>query len=154
MGSKVKDFQNFQQVLSAQRSDSFLKMELDSARLKTLIARACVSKGLRIDIINATHIAREARGIIINTLTPTMANRLKQIQPTIEKTLFDAGITEPILAIRSGKVTLLTQSTPYPKDEPRIAPSYAADQVMAQAQEARDEDVKKCLERLAQALRH
>ena len=154
MGSKVKDFQNFQQVLSAQRSDSFLKMELDSARLKTLIAHACVSKGLRIDIINATHIAREARGITINTLTPTMANRLKQIQPTIEKTLFDAGITEPILAIRSGKVTLLTQSTPYPKDEPRIAPSYAADQVMAQAQEARDEDVKKCLERLAQALRH
>lgn len=149
----MRDMRNFHQILENQGADSFLKMELQSARLKTLIAQACVSKGVRIDIMNCTHVTNQPQGITINTVTPTMANRLKQIQPTIEKKLFDAGITTPITAIRSGKITALAQPEAYPKGEPRIAPPEAAQQVYEEAQLAKDDDVREALERLAQALK-
>ena len=148
----MRDMRNFHQILENQGADSFLKMELQSARLKTLIAQACVSKGVRIDIMNCTHVTHQPQGTI-NTVTPTMANRLKQIQPTIEKKLFDAGITAPIIAIRSGKITALAQPEAYPQGEPRIAPPEAAQQVYEEAQLATDDAVREALERLAQALK-
>lgn len=150
----MKDFQNFHQILSSQHQNDFLRLELNNTKIQQLIAKACFSKGLRLDIINGTHITYLPKGITINTYSASMANRLKQIQPTLEKYLFEAGINAPIVAIRSGKITLLPQQESYPTDAPRIAPSYAAEQVKAIAQQAKDEDVRKCLERLAQALKH
>ena len=134
--------------------DSPLKMQMLAVRLKSILEGACRKRGFNINFHDCVHVECSPRGIVINTTTASLANRLKQIRPTLDKALFDHGIHLPIEAIRSGKIQTLPNLDPYPQDPPRIAPAGASDAVYANALKAQDPDVKKALEQLAQALAH
>ncbi len=142
----------FSKVLHSSGTGSLLSRELDTVRLKNIIESACRKKGIRADIQHATRIVFENVGLVIHTTTPTLANRLKQIQPTLERALFDAGIHAQIAGIRSSKINTIEKGDPYPLDPPRIAPAGAAQAVLAASTRAKDDDVKAALERLAKAL--
>ena len=56
-------------------------------------------------------------------------------------------------AVLAGKINPLPKDEPYPEGAPRVAQSGAAEAVRANAALAKDEEVRKSLERLADALR-
>lgn len=133
--------------------DSFIARQMLSVRVANVLKQVCQSKRLRIDFQHCIHVECSANGIIINTTTSTIANRLKQVQPSLEKALFDNGLYLPIQNILAGKINPLPKDEPYPEGAPRVAQSGVAEAVRANAALAKDEEVRKSLERLADALR-
>lgn len=145
--------ENIKTVFNSLDGNSFIARQMVASKVAQVLNHACQQKRINIDFQHCVHVECSAQGIIINTTTPTIANRLKQIQPTLEKALFDIGLNFPIQAIRAGKIKPLPDFEPYPKDAPRVAQPGASEAVYASAKRAEDETVRKALERLAEALR-
>ena len=148
----MSGLESIDKLLNSLNPDTLIARQMLSVRVAQVLQRACQSKRLHIDFQRAVHVECASQGIIINTTTPTIANRLKQIQPSLEKYLFDSGLNLPILGIKAGKILPLPDLENYPKDPPRIAQPGAADAVRQNAQRAKDEDIKEVLEKLADAL--
>lgn len=148
----MNGLENINKLLNSLNSDSIIARQMLSVRVAEVLKRACLKRHLNIDFQHCVHVECSTAGIIINTTTPTLANRLKQIQPTLEKALFDSGLNFPIQGILAGKILPLADLEPYPLDPPRVAQPGASEAVRACAKRAEDEDIRKSLERLADAL--
>ncbi len=144
--------ENINSLFKSLDPDSLIARQMLGVRVGNVLKRVCDSKRLRVDFQHCVHVECSANGLTINTTTPTIANRLKQIQPSLEKALFDNGLNLPIRNIMAGKIVPLPSQDPYPKDSPRIAQPGAAEAVRANAARADDEDIRKSLEKLADAL--
>lgn len=129
-----------------------IRAEMAAIQAKNILQNTCIRKGLRINFRDCIHIQLTTRGFLVNTTTPSLASRLTQIKPTLERALFNAGVRVPIESIRAGKIQALPPQDPYPQDAPRIAPIGASEAVQANAEHAKDPEIKNALERLAQAL--
>lgn len=152
MREKMYGLESIGKLLNSMDADSLLARQMLSAKIVNVLKRACESKRIHIDFQHCVHVECSSHEIIINTTSATIASRLKQIQPTLEKFLFDHGLNLPIGSIRAGKISPLPQLEQYPKDAPRIASPGAAASVRVNAARAVDDDVRKSLERLADAL--
>ena len=146
--------QTIESIFASKELDALLGRVLASERVADILHMACRRKGIRFDIRHQTHIDCDRNGITINTLTPTMASKLKQIQPSLEQALFVGGCHLPIIAIRAGKFSL----TPIDQNPPalgavRIGDQQASDSLWQTAQKAKDDDVKAALERLSRAVK-
>ena len=146
--------QTIESIFASKELDALLGRILASKRVADILHMACRRKGIRFDIRHQTHIDCDRNGITINTLTPTMASKLKQIQPSLEQALFVGGCHLPIIAIRAGKFSL----TPIDQNPPalgavRIGDQQASDSLWQTAQKAKDDDVKAALERLSRAVK-
>ena len=148
----MNGLENINKLLNSLSPDSLIAQQMLSVRIAGVLKQACLARRLNIDFQHCVHVEGSAEGIVINTTTPTLANRLKQIQPTLAKALFDSGLNFPIQAIRAGKILPLPDLESYPLDPPRVAQPGASEAVRACAQRAEDEDIRKSLERLADAL--
>lgn len=144
--------ESINKLLNSLSPDSIIAKQMLSVRIGNVLKRACEAKHLKIDFQHCVHIQTASSGVVINTTTPTLANRLKQIQPTLEKALFDSGLNFPIQSIKAGKIAPLADLADYPKDAPRVAQPGDAEAVRANAARAKDEEVRKTLEKLADAL--
>lgn len=148
----MNGLENINKLLKSLNPDSLIARQMLSVRVSGVLKQACTNRRLNIDFVHCVHVECTSIGIVINTTTPTLANRLKQIQPTLEKALFDSGLNFPIQAILAGKIQPLADLEPYPLDPPRLAQPGASEAVRACAARAEDEDIKKSLQRLADAL--
>lgn len=144
--------ESLDKLLKSMDPNSLIAKQMLSAKVSGILARACQSRHLSIDFQHNIHVECSSQGIVINTTTSTIANRLKQIQPTLEKALFVSGLNLPIQSIRAGKIQPLPDFDEYPKDAPRVAQPGAADAVRLNARRAKDRDIRESLEKLAQAL--
>lgn len=146
--------QTIESIFASQALDAILGRVLAAKKVADVLYIACRRKGIRFDIRQQTHIDCDRNGITINTQTPTMASKLKQIQPSLEHALFINGINLPIIAIRAGKYTSepIDQNPPA-LGSPRQGSQEASDSIWESAQKAKDEDVRAALERLAQAVK-
>ena len=106
--------QTIESIFASKELDALLGRVLASKRVADILHMACRRKGIRFDIRHQTHIDCDRNGITINTQTPTMASKLKQIQPSLEQALFVGGCHLPIIAIRAGKFspTVIDQNPP------------------------------------------
>ena len=145
--------ENIKTVFNSLAGDAFIARQMVASKVTQVLEHACRKKRTNIDFQHCAHVECSARGIIINTTTATIANRLKQIQPSLEKALFDIGLNFPLQAIRAGKIKPLPDFEPYPKDAPRVAQPGASEAVYASAKHAEDETIRKALEKLAEALK-
>ncbi len=133
--------------------DSTLGQLSESLKISRIIADAVRKKGLRIDFNSQVFVQATQAGISLNTQTASLANRLKQIQPTLERALFDAGIYAPIVSIRAGKIAIVEEKEEsYPTGEPRIAQPGASVAVSQEAQRVKDDELRQALEHLANAI--
>ena len=148
----MNGLENINKLLNGLNPDSIIAQQMLSVKVANVLKHACASRRLAVDFQHNVHVECSAHGIVINTSTPTLANRLKQIRPTLEKSLFNAGMNFPICDIKAGKISPLPDFEPYPKDAPRVAQPGASEAVRNNAKKAVDEDVRKTLERLADAL--
>lgn len=146
--------QTIESIFASQALDALLGRVLASKRVADILHIACRRKGIRFDIRNQTHIVCGRNGITINTTTPTMASKLKQIQPTLEQALFVGGCHLPIIAIQAGKFspTVIDQNPPA-LGAVRTGDQKASDSLWQSAQKAKDDDVKAALERLSRAVK-
>lgn len=146
--------QSIDSIFASQALDALLGRVLASKRVADILYTACRRKGIRFDIRNQTHIDCDSKGITINTVTPTIASKLKQIQPTLEQALFVGGCHLPIVAIRAGKFspTQIDQNPPA-LGAIRKGDQKASESLWQSAQKAKDDDVKAALERLSRAVK-
>lgn len=148
----MRGLEDISKIINMLDANSPIRAEMAAIQAKTILQNACIHKGLRINFRDCVHVQLTSRGFVINTTTPSLANRLTQLKPTLERALFTAGVQVPIESIRAGKIQALPPQDPYPQDAPRIAPFGASEAVHANAQQAKDPDIKNALEQLAQAL--
>ena len=121
--------ESIDKLLNSLNPDTLIARQMLSVRVAQVLQRACQSKRLHIDFQRAVHVECASQGIIINTTTPTIANRLKQIQPSLEKYLFDSGLNLPILGIKAGKILPLPDLENYPEIKPNRVSNYKEDKV-------------------------
>ena len=130
--------------------DSTLGQLSESLKISRVLAAAIRKKGLKIDFASQVFV----QATTFNTRSTSLANRLKQIQPTLAKALFDEGIHAPILSIRAGKIAISGESEEdaYPTDKPRIAQAGASEAVNKEAKRVIDTELRQALERLAKSI--
>lgn len=148
----MRGLENIGKIIDALDATSPIRAEMAAIQAKNILQNTCIRKGLRINFRDCIHIQLTTRGFLVNTTTPSLASRLTQIKPTLERALFNAGVHVPIESIRAGKIQALPPQDPYPQDAPRIAPIGASEAVQVNAEHAKDPEIKNALERLAQAL--
>ena len=148
----MRGLEDIGKIIDALDATSPIRAEMAAIQAKNILQNTCIRKGLRINFRDCIHIQLTTRGFLVNTTTPSLASRLTQIKPTLERALFNAGVHVPIESIRAGKIQALPPQDPYPQDAPRIAPIGASEAVQANAEHAKDPEIKNSLERLAQAL--
>ncbi|HIU73060.1 MAG TPA: hypothetical protein IAC65_02230 [Candidatus Aphodousia faecipullorum] len=148
----MRGLEDIGKIIDALDATSPIRAEMAAIQAKNILQNTCIRKGLRINFRDCIHIQLTTRGFLVNTTTPSLASRLTQIKPTLERALFNAGVHVPIESIRAGKIQALPPQDPYPQDAPRIAPIGASEAVQANAEYAKDPEIKNALERLAQAL--
>ena len=148
----MRGLEDIGKIIDALDATSPIRAEMAAIQAKNILQNTCIRKGLRINFRDCIHIQLTTRGFLVNTTTPSLASRLTQIKPTLERALFNAGVQVPIESIRAGKIQALPPQDPYPQDAPRIAPIGASEAVQANAEHAKDPEIKNALERLAQAL--
>lgn len=148
----MRGLEDIGKIIDALDATSPIRAEMAAIQAKNILQNTCIRKGLRINFRDCIHIQLTTRGFLVNTTTPSLASRLTQIKPTLERALFNAGVHVPIESIRAGKIQALPPQDPYPQDAPRIAPIGASEAVQANAEQAKDPEIKNALERLAQAL--
>lgn len=148
----MRGLEDIGKIIDALDATSPIRAEMAAIQAKNILQNICIRKGLRINFRDCIHIQLTTRGFLVNTTTPSLASRLTQIKPTLERALFNAGVHVPIESIRAGKIQALPPQDPYPQDAPRIAPIGASEAVQANAEHAKDPEIKNALERLAQAL--
>lgn len=146
--------QTIESIFASESLNEIFGRVLESKHIADILHIACRRKGIRFDIRQHTHIDCDRKGITINTQTPTMASKLKQIQPSLEHALFVSGCQLPIIAIRAGKYspTIIEQDPPA-MGQPRQGDQAASDSIWASAQKAKDDDVRAALERLSKAVK-
>lgn len=134
--------------------DSTLGQLSESLKISRVLAAAVRKKGLKIDFAPQVFVQTTQAGITLNTRSTSLANRLKQIQPSLTKALFDEGIHAPILSIRAGKIEISGESEEdaYPTDKPRIAQAGASEAVTKEAKRVIDTELRQALERLAKSI--
>ena len=148
----MRGLEDIGKIIDALDATSPIRAEMAAIQAKNILQNTCIRKGLRINFRDCIHIQLTTRGFLVNTTTPSLASRLTQIKPTLERALFNAGVHVPSESIRAGKIQALPPQDPYPQDAPRIAPIGASEAVQANAEHAKDPEIKNALERLAQAL--
>lgn len=144
--------ESLDKLLKSMDPNSLIAKQMLGVKVTGILKRACQTRRLHIDFQHNIHVECASQGIIINTTSATIANRLKQIQPTLEKALFDSGLNLPIQSIRAGKIQPLAGWDEYPKDAPRIAQPGTSEAVLANAMRAEDLEIRESLKRLANAL--
>ena len=126
---------------------------LESKKLADIAHQCCRRRGILFDVRRYARFDCDRVGISICTQTPTMAVKLKQIQPSLEKAFFDHGIYQKIIAIRAGRfASLPDQGNPPAQCPARVGTVEASISIEKNAQSVQDDDVKAALERLAQAV--
>lgn len=126
---------------------------LESKKLADIAYHCCRRRGILFDVRRFARFDCDKVGISICTQTPTMAAKLKQIQPSLEKAFYENGYYQKIIAIRAGRfASLPDQSNPPAQCPPRIGTVQASLSIEKSAEAVTDEDVKAALKRLARAV--
>lgn len=148
------DLDEMDKIFHSKDLSFLLDRVLQSKKVAEILQKAVLERGIRFDIRRTCLIDCDQNGFIISAKTPTIASKLKQLQPSLEKALFVNGIHTPIVAIRASQYTpIVIDQNPPALGPVRQGDQQTSDAIHQTALKARDEDVKASLERLSKATR-
>ena len=84
----MRGLEDIGKIIDALDATSPIRAEMAAIQAKNILQNTCIRKGLRINFRDCIHIQLTTRGFLVNTTTPSLASRLTQIKPTLERALF------------------------------------------------------------------
>ena len=141
-------------VLRNTPDKTLLSRALVALEVEDVLNRALTSRGLPRLFGTKAVVTMTGTTLTVHCVSAPVATKIRQLTPTLEKALFEAGYTLSVAAVRADKRSSALFEEPTVEGDPREASPEAADAVEAEAMKAEDPEIKKALLQLAKALRN